>query len=108
MSLKNQNWKSTTQDKMQIGKKKKKKKKKNGSQIPALNIATRRFRTPKRTKKISLLLYHIRPYRNLMLDDPQFDKILLRIILKTDQTKKTVMLNVIISNVDCQNAGNNV
>ena len=102
MSLKNQNWKSTTQDKMQIGKKKKK----NGSQIPALNIATRRFRTPKRTKKISLLLYHIRPYRNLMLDDPQFHKIPLRIILKTDQTKKTVILNVIISNVDCQNAGN--
>ena len=28
MSLKNQNWKSTTQDKMQIGKTKKKKKKK--------------------------------------------------------------------------------
>ena len=101
MSLKNQKWKIKTQDKMQIGIKKRKK---NGSQIPALNIATRRFRTPK--QKISLLLYHIRPYRNLMLDDPQFHKIPLRIILKTDQTKKTAILNVIISNVDCQNAGN--
>ena len=50
MSSKNQKWKSKTQEKMKIDKNQLEK---SESQIPSLNIFLRRFRTPKRTQKIS-------------------------------------------------------